>query len=590
MVAPTQISLGIDQATQQIYLNTAGVWNPIELPVGVVLISDLPTIAPTSGVVVQVNGYYAAGDGGGGEFYGVTGRPVGTFVDNGGTIILPSGGDGSAAWLRVGARASDGKWLGDALSVKYFGAKGDGSHDDTAAIQATINAFPSGNGEVSFPIGSFLVTSTVTVAQNRMHLVGAGIFATQIIFAPTANASCFSYTAGANSLYQCSLENMSFFSSDSTHVKTAISLNDIREFALVDVEIGGGVVVLGPAPDFYASQFWSDGSSSSIGLYTTGREALSVQRFKAYADKPLVLGPNLNFTTLDADHFHFQDCFFAATFNPCVTAFDGVCLTNVTFDGYQTWNLGTHGLYWNVSIAAIASYNLSINNVRLEQGRDPTAYAIYLNDPVNSIYNVSINNCRLDNMRNGVYARAIRLISITDSLYAGTAGTTALNVDATVNSINLSNFYAATGSAAVMTGQYLIWGNPSFDGTSPLPTNAVYANDVTLTSIKSDSAWQGKTFTLNAGATIDIGGSTTYGFLSVVVVATASSQIELRGGLAVTPVTIVYSGGGLFTAIAANPGTINIYWDGGTNTFKLENNTATPLNFAVSLTGSYSFF
>lgn len=41
------------------------------------------------------------GDGGGGEFYLVDGESPGTYVDNGGTIIVPTGGDGSAAWLRI---------------------------------------------------------------------------------------------------------------------------------------------------------------------------------------------------------------------------------------------------------------------------------------------------------------------------------------------------------------------------------------------------------------------------------------------------------------------------------------------------------
>lgn len=584
MVAPTQISLGIDQATSQIYLNQAGVWSPIDFPQSATTIANLRTATPVAAQVITVDGYYTPGDDGGGQFFGATGAPVGYYVENGGTIILPIGGDGSSAWLRTGMNQSTLEWNGDPVSVKWFGAKGDGSTDDTSAIQAAINLFSAGSGLVTFTAGSFVVTSVITVAQDRMHIEGQGIYATQILFAPTANATCFLFSAGLNSLYQCSLKNLSFYSSDSTYIKTAISLNDIREFALVDVEVGGSIVAVP------GSVFWSDSTNSSRALYTTGREALSAQRFKAYADKPIVLGPNTNFAPIDTDHFHFQDCFLAAANNPCVTALDGVQLSNITFDGYQTWNLGTHGFYWVATIAAQASYNLSFNNVRTEQGLDASAYSFYISDTTNAIYNVSINNCRLDSARNGVYARAVVDLTISDGVFGGTAGTTALNVDATVNGINLSNFYAAANSAATMTGQYLVWGNPSFDGNSPLPTNAVYANSTSLINIKSQAAWQGKTFTLNAGATADLGSTTTYGFLSVVVAATASGLAELRGGLAVTPVTFVYNAGGTFTAIAGNPATINVYWNGGTNTFKIQNNTATPLNFAVSLTGSYTFF
>src|SRR5690606_18861641 len=40
----------------------------------------------------------AEGDGGGGNFYWASGEAPGTYVDNGGTIIVPTGGGGSAAW------------------------------------------------------------------------------------------------------------------------------------------------------------------------------------------------------------------------------------------------------------------------------------------------------------------------------------------------------------------------------------------------------------------------------------------------------------------------------------------------------------
>jgi len=90
-------------------------------------ISALRGTTPTNGATINVDGYYAAGDGGGGQFYAVTGAATGTYVDNGGTIILPTNGDGSSAWLRV----YDG-----VINVKWFGAKGDGNTDDTNSILA----------------------------------------------------------------------------------------------------------------------------------------------------------------------------------------------------------------------------------------------------------------------------------------------------------------------------------------------------------------------------------------------------------------------------------------------------------------------
>lgn len=458
-----------------------------------------------------------------------------------------------------------------------------GVEDVTSAIQNAINYFTTGQGTVFFPGGLYKVTSTITIAQNRVHLVGQGIYATQIQFAPTASGSCFAFTAGASSLYQCSLRSMNFRSGDNTYVKTAISLNDVREFALVDVEVGGSVAAIA------GSGFWSDATNSSRGLYTTGREALSVQRFKAYADKPIVLGPNTNEPTIDTDHFHFQDCFLAAANNPCVTALDGVTITNVTFDGYQSWNLGTYGFYFNASTAGTASFNLSFNNVRTEQGLSNTVYSFYINDSTNGIYNVSINNCRLDSARNGVYARAANLITIRDTVFAGTTGRTALNVDSTVYNLNLLNFYAATGSSASMTGQTIVWSEDvSFDPASPLPSTVFYSP--ATTPIITSSAFTGVYTTINNGATYDFAGTSTFGMLTVVTNAPVSGQAELRGGAAITPVTITYSAGGFFTSTAGNPDTINIYWNAGTSAFRIENNRPGPLNFLINLLGSKAAF
>lgn len=63
--------------------------------------------------------------------------------------------------------------LNDAVSVKDFGAKGDGVADDTAAIQSAINSTSSGANTVYFPKGVYLITSTITVPY-KVKLVGAG--------------------------------------------------------------------------------------------------------------------------------------------------------------------------------------------------------------------------------------------------------------------------------------------------------------------------------------------------------------------------------------------------------------------------------
>ena len=52
--------------------------------------------------------------------------------------------------------------LQDTVSVKDFGAVGDGVADDTAAIQAAIDAVPFG-GRVYFPTGKYIISAAITV-------------------------------------------------------------------------------------------------------------------------------------------------------------------------------------------------------------------------------------------------------------------------------------------------------------------------------------------------------------------------------------------------------------------------------------------
>jgi hypothetical protein len=108
-----------------------------------------------------------------------------TYVDD--NAILYSG---SPAFTQDGAGAVTRSWsskLKDVVSVKDFGAVGDGVTDDTAAIQAAINAvapftwqgttrateLAAGGGTVFFPKGNYRITSKIRLAPN-LSLVGTG--------------------------------------------------------------------------------------------------------------------------------------------------------------------------------------------------------------------------------------------------------------------------------------------------------------------------------------------------------------------------------------------------------------------------------
>lgn len=92
-------------------------------------IAALVNLPVTPGLNVYVSGYHTQGDSGGGTFYGSQIMPAGTYVTDNGTIFVPTGGDGSTAWIRT---------ITDIVNVNMFGAVGDYYTDDSAAINAAI--------------------------------------------------------------------------------------------------------------------------------------------------------------------------------------------------------------------------------------------------------------------------------------------------------------------------------------------------------------------------------------------------------------------------------------------------------------------
>lgn len=112
-------------------------------------IGALRTLDRTMYTRAFVTGYYAAGDGGGGAYWYDPSDT--TSADNGGTIIVANDG---------------GRWkleTIDLISLKQFGAKGDGTTVDSSAINAAV-AWCIANGRTLFvPAGVYIIDTTITI-------------------------------------------------------------------------------------------------------------------------------------------------------------------------------------------------------------------------------------------------------------------------------------------------------------------------------------------------------------------------------------------------------------------------------------------
>lgn len=111
----------------------------------------------------QPSGYYIAGDGGGGPIRRlVTGQPSGTFVDNGASIIVPTGGNGSSAWL----------WCHSGpVVIDWYGATTDPLIDNAPFI---LKAAQNGS-TVIIPQGKTYAVSGVEILdKNNFTITGGG--------------------------------------------------------------------------------------------------------------------------------------------------------------------------------------------------------------------------------------------------------------------------------------------------------------------------------------------------------------------------------------------------------------------------------
>lgn len=138
-------------------VQTQGYRYTIKLTVELVTsLRDINVSYLTNGVICHALGYYEIGDDGGGWF-----RFDSTSVatDNAGTVFTPATGNGR--WIRV-VEGSD-------YYAEWYGAKGDGATDDSAAIQACIDEYKG----VTLKDKTYIIGTWIK-PRDFMHLKGQG--------------------------------------------------------------------------------------------------------------------------------------------------------------------------------------------------------------------------------------------------------------------------------------------------------------------------------------------------------------------------------------------------------------------------------
>jgi YD repeat-containing protein len=177
---------------------------------------------------VRTAGYYAAGDGGGALYKRVVSEPAhsGKF------------------------QSADGAWWeivvgGSGANAKAFGAKGDGTTDDTSTVQAAITA--AAGRPVYMPAGTYVITSNVnyntsasSVFTPGLRLYGDGTDKT-FIDNRVANGACITSSSTSSNKFQLGgyVRDLTIKTTTSPATSHGIDLKAVYQFTISNVHVIG---------------------------------------------------------------------------------------------------------------------------------------------------------------------------------------------------------------------------------------------------------------------------------------------------------------------------------------------------------------
>ena len=446
--------------------------------------------------------------------------------------------------------------------------------DMSPAIMAA-SARAGAYGTVIFPDGyAFRCETPLTCAFDHQKWFGYG---TRLAFFPSAPGTLLTFKNGSGSIWGAGLFGFHLWSSDATHAKTALELYDARSFTMADVFIFGSVVRAG-------NNTWSGGAAST-GIRIRGRELISFNKTYIAADRPISIGECPNTAILSIDQSRFRDTILIAYQQPAIEIDTGVIWTQTGFDGYLSKNGGRETIKWIDTTSTTVSNGFTIDELRSEQEENAADFVI------NIQHNSTLQSLRIRGgywgNTNGVRLRKCDRVRL-DSIYHGTTGTVALDVDGTVGGVDADNCFWQSGATASVVGQRYLSGAPKLPNGAPLPPSfKIEPTTNTKRDLLADGAISQTPFTLANNATLSLGANL-QGVLSVTTDEGFGALFVVHGSQAVIELVGTTTSSTYFSNTAATASKLNIYWSG--SEYVAENKRGSSRNVKITLLGSYGPF
>lgn len=445
---------------------------------------------------------------------------------------------------------------GACFNIKHpdFGAIGDGTADDTAAFNLARAVVASGF-ELYIPAGTYKITDTILFETPGTCIRGAGQRSTVIKFAPTTTGkAAFHFKlATAAVLPQCSIRGISFDGVGNTQgTKAAIRVTDGEEIIIDDIAVRN----------------WSSAGKDCIGLQFRGRQTHWVSNITINCDNPISIEDNPN-STIDIDHYHFWNIYLIADLSqPNIKIASGVNLSTVTFDGQQSWVIGSDGLKWVDTTSSIVSQQLTIKNVRWEQSTNATGYIVRIEHNSN-LSQLTLENCSGGLNTLGYKFRKASNVTLRSCVSLNTSGN-ALDVDSNIQPLILDNCFFQTGSTvSVGTLKKVYESGPSLLGGSVKP-HVIYALPSTTVAARTEIPLMGEKVSIAQDATAVIGvAAHTTAIMGVITDEDVVALYWLKGPTNGTGEML--DPAGFFSVTAGTAASYNIYYDAGSTSYLIQN-------------------
>jgi len=331
-------------------------------------------------------------------------------------------GDGDVVGVVAGYAGDPGRY-----NVCDFGAAGDGTTDDTARIQATIDACESNSGGiVQCPTGTYLVTnltieaSSVTLQGSSVgHAGRAGLTASSATKLLKADATGYALTVGSGSVMQgIVLRDIAIYCS----AGSAVKLNTNATFSqLTNVQLkGAGSIDTAPTASTYgvdqgayafgATVVSCNVQGFDIGLWFRGNTAAQTEVHRCWVEYNNVgirCGDTAGGTILSASWIHHSTIENNATYNIEVQNAKELYLENLYLevsldgpasDGTYIWSAATIPLA--IGLGADVPENIHVRDCRF-QGTNTADRAVDLTN----VQGLVFDGCRFLNFGETLFVR-----------------------------------------------------------------------------------------------------------------------------------------------------------------------------------------